>query len=135
MVQPDPLLIAPIRDVDDVVVIRTAITGGAEVICTTDEDFFAPPACDFLRSLGVQINDRRGTGSATGNSAKFLSVRIAGNQEVGPVNQDVSLSALLIRSTRDTAQAPSQGWRRAVPDLRRVTSLSPLLPRPVEETI
>jgi predicted nucleic acid-binding protein len=54
MVQPDPLLFAPIRDANDIVVIQTAVAGGAEIICTTDEDFFGHPACDFLRSFGIQ---------------------------------------------------------------------------------
>ena len=54
MVRPDPLLFAPIRDVNDIVVIQTAVAGGAEVICTTDEDFFAHPACEFLRSFGIR---------------------------------------------------------------------------------
>jgi predicted nucleic acid-binding protein len=39
MVRPDPALVAPIRDPNDTVVLQTAIIGGAEAICTTDEDF------------------------------------------------------------------------------------------------
>jgi predicted nucleic acid-binding protein len=39
MVRPDPLLFAPIRDVNDIVVVQTAVAGGAEVICTTDRTF------------------------------------------------------------------------------------------------
>ena len=55
IVQPDPLLIAPIRDADDIVVIQVAIGGGADVICTMDEDFFMPPASGFLQSANVQV--------------------------------------------------------------------------------
>jgi len=44
LVRPDPMLIAPIRDPNDMVVLQTAIIGGAEAICTTDEDFFNIPA-------------------------------------------------------------------------------------------
>lgn len=36
----DPLVIAPIRDVNDIVVMQTAIIGEADILCTTDEDFF-----------------------------------------------------------------------------------------------
>jgi len=47
MVRPDPTLIAPIRDPNDIVVLQTAIVEGAEAICTTDEDFFTSPALAF----------------------------------------------------------------------------------------
>ena len=47
--------IAPIRDANDIVIIQTALVGGAEAICTTDEDFFAPPAAEFLRSAGIAV--------------------------------------------------------------------------------
>ena len=53
MVRPDPMLIAPIRDPNDIVVLQTAIIGGAEAICTTDEDFFNPPATAFLQSVNT----------------------------------------------------------------------------------
>lgn len=42
MVRPDPMLIVPIRDPNDIVVIQTPIVGGAEAICTADENFFTP---------------------------------------------------------------------------------------------
>ena len=53
--RPDPMLIAPIRDPNDIVVIQTAIIGGAEAICTTDEDFFAVPASAFLQSVNILV--------------------------------------------------------------------------------
>jgi len=55
MVRPDPMLIAPIRDPNDFVVLQTAIIGGADAICTTDEDFFTPPASAFLQSLNILV--------------------------------------------------------------------------------
>ena len=55
MVQLDPMLIAPIRDPNDIVVLQTAIIGGAEAICTTDEDFFKAPASAYLESLGILV--------------------------------------------------------------------------------
>jgi putative PIN family toxin of toxin-antitoxin system len=36
----NPLVAAPIRDVNDVVVMQTAIIGEAEILCTKDDDFF-----------------------------------------------------------------------------------------------
>jgi putative PIN family toxin of toxin-antitoxin system len=55
MVRPDPALMTPIRDPNDIVVLQTAITGGAEAICTTDEDFFHTPALAFLRSVSILV--------------------------------------------------------------------------------
>ena len=53
MVRPNPLLIAPIRDPNDIIVLQTAIDGNANVICTKDEDFFNPPAKEFLEMVGI----------------------------------------------------------------------------------
>ena len=47
VVHPNPLLITPIRDMNDTVVMQTAIIGEAEVLCTRDQDFFDPPAEPF----------------------------------------------------------------------------------------
>lgn len=55
MVSPDPMLIPPIRDPNDVVVLQTAMIGGAELIRTTDQGFFEPPAWPFLQALGIQV--------------------------------------------------------------------------------
>jgi putative PIN family toxin of toxin-antitoxin system len=53
----NPSFAAPIRDVNDIVVLQTAIVGEADVICTTDRDFFEPPAAAFLRKLGIAVMD------------------------------------------------------------------------------
>ena len=42
IVNPDPILVTPIRDPNDVIVLQTALAAGANAICTTDEDFFHP---------------------------------------------------------------------------------------------
>ena len=55
MVQLDPAFVAPIRDSNDIIVLQTAIVGGAEAICTTDDDFFNPPASEFLQSVPVLV--------------------------------------------------------------------------------
>lgn len=57
VVIPDPLLFAPIRDASDTVVMQTAILGDANVICSTDQDFFTPPAEPFLRKTGIFVVD------------------------------------------------------------------------------
>ena len=55
LVRPDPLLLAPIRDPQDIVVLQTAVSGGAEALCSTDEDFFTPPAAEFLKSVDILL--------------------------------------------------------------------------------
>ncbi len=55
MVRPDPTLVAPIRDPNDIIVLQTAIIGGAEAICTTDDDFFHTPALAFLKSVSILV--------------------------------------------------------------------------------
>jgi putative PIN family toxin of toxin-antitoxin system len=57
IVHPNPLLITPIRDMNDTVVMQTAIIGEAEVLCTRDQDFFDPPAEPFLRKAGITVLD------------------------------------------------------------------------------
>jgi putative PIN family toxin of toxin-antitoxin system len=53
----NPLLVAPIRDVNDAVVMQTAIIGEADVLCTRDRDFFEAPAEAFLREAGIAVMD------------------------------------------------------------------------------
>ncbi len=53
----NPLFTAPIRDVNDIVVLQTAVIGEADVICTRDRDFFEPPASAFLKKLGIAVMD------------------------------------------------------------------------------
>jgi predicted nucleic acid-binding protein len=43
--------------VSDVVVVQTALIGGAEVICTNDEDFYDPGLTRFLTRVGVSVMD------------------------------------------------------------------------------
>jgi putative PIN family toxin of toxin-antitoxin system len=51
----NPLLVTPIRDVNDTVVMQTAVIGEADVLCTKDSDFFEPPASPFLRRAGIEV--------------------------------------------------------------------------------
>jgi hypothetical protein len=53
----DPLVIAPIRDVNDIIVMQTAIIGEADVLCTKDEDFFESPANEYLHRMGISVLD------------------------------------------------------------------------------
>jgi putative PIN family toxin of toxin-antitoxin system len=53
----NPLLSAPIRDVNDIIVMQTALLGEAEVICTNDRDFYEQPAAAFLAKLGIAVLD------------------------------------------------------------------------------
>lgn len=48
MVILDPVVNAPIRDVNDVIVMQTAIFGEADILCTIDEDSFTEPAASYL---------------------------------------------------------------------------------------
>ena len=57
IVRTNPLLITPIRDVNDTVVMQTAIIGEANVLCTRDQDFFEPPAEPFLQEAGIAVLD------------------------------------------------------------------------------
>lgn len=51
----NPLADAPIRDRNDIFVLQTALSGEADVLCTGDRDFFAPPASIFLASCGIAV--------------------------------------------------------------------------------
>ena len=53
----NPLLPAPIRDINDIVVVQTAIAGNADVLCTTDSDFFDPVILRFLSGFGIAVTD------------------------------------------------------------------------------
>ncbi len=57
IVPANPLLVTPIRDVNDVIVMQTAIIGEADILCTRDRDFFQPPAEAFLRTAGLDVID------------------------------------------------------------------------------
>jgi putative PIN family toxin of toxin-antitoxin system len=53
----NPLFTAPIRDVNDIIVLQASVLGEADVICTRDRDFFDPPASLFLRGHGTAVMD------------------------------------------------------------------------------
>jgi putative PIN family toxin of toxin-antitoxin system len=53
----DPLVTAPIRDVNDIVVMQTAIIGEADILCTKDDDFFEKPANAYLSEMGIVVLD------------------------------------------------------------------------------
>ena len=57
IVVPNPLMVTPIRDVNDTVVMQTAVIGEADILCTKDGDFFEPPAEGFLRKAGIAVLD------------------------------------------------------------------------------
>jgi len=48
---------APIRDVNDIIVMQTAIIGEADVLCTSDGDFFDETAREYLDKLGIVVLD------------------------------------------------------------------------------
>ena len=51
----NPLVMAPVRDRNDIFVLQTALGGEADMLCTLDRDFFSPPASDFLAIYGVAV--------------------------------------------------------------------------------
>jgi putative PIN family toxin of toxin-antitoxin system len=53
----NPLLITPIRDINDTVVMQTAVIGEADVLCTRDRGFFESPAEPFLNRAGIGVLD------------------------------------------------------------------------------
>jgi putative PIN family toxin of toxin-antitoxin system len=52
-----PLLSMPIRDVNDIVVLQTAVIGEADILCTRDEDFYDPVVTGFLSKIGITVMD------------------------------------------------------------------------------
>jgi len=53
----DPLITPPIRDVNDIVVMQTAIIGEADILCSKDDDFFEPPANEYLDKMRIAVLD------------------------------------------------------------------------------
>ena len=53
----NPVLTAPIRDVNDTIVVQTAIVGEADIICTNDADFFEKPVVQYLSDYGISVLD------------------------------------------------------------------------------
>jgi putative PIN family toxin of toxin-antitoxin system len=56
-VELDALIPAPIRDVNDIIVMQTAIIGEANILCASDDDFFARPAREYLEEMGIIVVD------------------------------------------------------------------------------
>jgi putative PIN family toxin of toxin-antitoxin system len=57
LVELNPLVASPIRDVNDIIVMQTAIIGEADILCTKDSDFFEDPAREYLSKLGIVVLD------------------------------------------------------------------------------
>ena len=57
LVMLNPLVTAPIRDVNDIIVVQTAIIGEADIICTNDEDFFEASIARYLSKYGISALD------------------------------------------------------------------------------
>ena len=53
----NPLFTAPVRDVNDIIVIQTAVVGEADVWCSRDKDFHAAEAVAFLEKTGTMVLD------------------------------------------------------------------------------
>jgi predicted nuclease of predicted toxin-antitoxin system len=56
-VELNPLVGSPIRDVNDIIVMQTAIIGEADILCTKDSDFFEDLAREYLSKLGIAVLD------------------------------------------------------------------------------
>jgi predicted nucleic acid-binding protein len=52
-----PLVTTPIRDLNDIIVMQTAIIGEADILCTRDDDFFETPAAEYLQKMGISVID------------------------------------------------------------------------------
>lgn len=55
LVHVNPFTVAPTRDSQDVIVIQTALSGEADILCTMDRDFFESPAPTFLASHRIAV--------------------------------------------------------------------------------
>ena len=59
VVFPDPMVPVVMRDPNDTVVLQTAISGRADIICTWDRDFFSEETKEFCALLGIEICTER----------------------------------------------------------------------------
>jgi uncharacterized protein len=57
VVKLNPFVTAPIRDINDLIVMQTAIIGEADILCTRDDDFFESPALEYLDKMGITVID------------------------------------------------------------------------------
>ncbi len=55
LVRTDELLNVPIRDAGDAAVLRAAVAGEADIICTLDADFYAAETAAFCASVGIAV--------------------------------------------------------------------------------
>jgi predicted nucleic acid-binding protein len=56
---PDTTLSVAIRDPKDIVVLQTAVSGEADIICTVDKHFYDIETVAFCAALGIAICDDR----------------------------------------------------------------------------
>lgn len=51
----DPRYRAPLRDPSDLAVLQTADRGMADILCTSDGDFYNPPVVAFCAAKGIEV--------------------------------------------------------------------------------
>ncbi len=49
----------PIRDPKDIIVLQTAVSGDADVICTLDKNLYEAETIAFCAALGIDVCDDR----------------------------------------------------------------------------
>ena len=54
---PDHTLAVPIRDSQDAVLLQTAVSGEADIICTVDRDFYDSDTIAFCATSGIDVCD------------------------------------------------------------------------------
>jgi putative PIN family toxin of toxin-antitoxin system len=57
IVRLSPVFNLPIRDVNDLIVVQTAVIGEANVLCAKDRDFYDPATAEFLSGVGISVMD------------------------------------------------------------------------------
>jgi putative PIN family toxin of toxin-antitoxin system len=55
MVTVDRQMLVSMRDPKDIVILQTAVTGDADIICTLDADFYADETKTYCETLGIEI--------------------------------------------------------------------------------
>ena len=55
VVEIDETVAPPIRDPDDVHIIRTAVSGKADLLCTLDAHFYDSAVLEFCRTHGIRV--------------------------------------------------------------------------------
>jgi predicted nuclease of predicted toxin-antitoxin system len=49
--------LAPLRDANDLAILQTADRGGADILCTSDRDFYDPAVISFCKAKGISVCD------------------------------------------------------------------------------